>query len=142
MDASLLGFDIRNVSLREAVAELMDLIRLDGQAHVSFLNAHYVNVAAKDQEYREALRGADLLFADGSGMRLAGRLAGVRLCDNVNGTDLFPLLAQAMAREGMRVFLLGGRPGVAEDVRSWLNRTFPGLLPVKGGRNSGLSHLG
>jgi N-acetylglucosaminyldiphosphoundecaprenol N-acetyl-beta-D-mannosaminyltransferase len=33
-----------------------------------------------------------------------------------------------MSEAGMRVFLLGGRPGVAERVRRWMERTGPGLV--------------
>jgi N-acetylglucosaminyldiphosphoundecaprenol N-acetyl-beta-D-mannosaminyltransferase len=124
----LMGFEIEDVTLDEAVSGLMDLMRSGCAYHVSFVNAHYANVAARDSAYRSALRGAHRLFADGSGMRLAGRLFGVTLKDNVNGTDLFPPLVQAMSEAGMRVFLLGGRPGVAERVRRWMERTGPGLV--------------
>lgn len=134
-----MGFDIANVTLDEAVAEVLELIRSKAFAHVTFLNAHYVNVAASDPEYRDALRAADRMYADGAGMRIAGRLAGARLRDNVNGTDLFPKLSAAMAGEGMRIFLFGASPGVAEDVAGWLESNFPGL-GVCGARD-GFGHL-
>jgi N-acetylglucosaminyldiphosphoundecaprenol N-acetyl-beta-D-mannosaminyltransferase len=127
MKVRLCGFWIENVSMREAVEEVLRLQRSDSPAHVGFLNAHYVNVAACDDAYDDALRRASVLFADGSGMRLAGRLRGVRLEDNVNGTDMFPLLAKAMAREGRSIFLLGGRPGIADGVRQWLSTHAPSL---------------
>jgi N-acetylglucosaminyldiphosphoundecaprenol N-acetyl-beta-D-mannosaminyltransferase len=127
MKVRLCGFLIENVSMREAVEEVLRLQRGDSRAHVGFLNAHYVNVAACDGAYDDALRRASVLFADGSGMRLAGRLRGIRLEDNVNGTDMFPLLAEAMAREGRSIYLLGGRPGIADGVRRWLSTHAPSL---------------
>jgi N-acetylglucosaminyldiphosphoundecaprenol N-acetyl-beta-D-mannosaminyltransferase len=130
MGAQVMDFDIRDVTLEEAVDDLLSLMGGGGSHHVSFVNAHYANVAHADPRYGDALRAADLLFADGSGMRLAGRLAGVHLKDNVNGTDLFPPLARAMGRRGMTIFLLGGAPGVAEKVGEWVERSAPGLRVV------------
>jgi N-acetylglucosaminyldiphosphoundecaprenol N-acetyl-beta-D-mannosaminyltransferase len=54
--------------------------------------------------------------------------------DNVNGTDLFPRLAAALEGSGKRIYLLGGRPGVAEGVAGWLARNYPGV-ELAGWRN-------
>ena len=127
MPTSLLGFPVDNVTMGEAVDDLLGLMKSTGAHHVSFLNAHYVNVASRRRDYGAALRSVDRLFADGSGLRLAARLSGLELRDNVNGTDLFPPLVTAMAGEGLRIFMLGGRPGVAEEVRARLLRSVPDL---------------
>jgi N-acetylglucosaminyldiphosphoundecaprenol N-acetyl-beta-D-mannosaminyltransferase len=131
MRVQLCGFPIDNVSMDEAVRRILGLASRSEPRHVSFVNAHYVNVAARDPDYAAALKGASLLFADGSGMRWAGRMRGVRLVDNVNGTDLFPLLATALEAAGRSVYLLGGRPGVAEGVVEYLGGHAPSL-PVRG----------
>jgi N-acetylglucosaminyldiphosphoundecaprenol N-acetyl-beta-D-mannosaminyltransferase len=84
-----------------------------------FVNAHCINVAAKDAEYHAILAKADALIADGSGIRLAGSTLGCPIVDNVNGTDLFPLLCSRFAKTGKRMFLLGSAPGVAEKAARW-----------------------
>ena len=43
---------------------------------VYFVNAHCVNVAARDLGYAQLLQSAPFLFADGAGMALAARLNG------------------------------------------------------------------
>jgi exopolysaccharide biosynthesis WecB/TagA/CpsF family protein len=68
---------------------------------------------AADPVYAGLVAGADLHLVDGSGMAIAARMAGQRFVANTNGTDLFPLLCKAAAGEGRRIFLLGGRHGVA-----------------------------
>ncbi len=70
------------------------------------------------------------MFADGIGMRVAGEVLGRAIRDNVNGTDLFPLLAAALQGTGKRLYLLGGRPGVAEGVVRWLAKNYPGVKLV------------
>ena len=54
---------------------------------------------------------------DGSGLAVAARMTGQPLADNVNGTDLFPRLAADAAASGVGIFLLGGRPGIADAAR-------------------------
>jgi N-acetylglucosaminyldiphosphoundecaprenol N-acetyl-beta-D-mannosaminyltransferase len=92
-----------------------------------FLYAHGVNVAERDPEYRAVLAKATHLFADGIGMRLASLAAGTPLLDNVNGTDLFPLLCRALQGTGIRVYCLGSMPGVTERVKERAAREYPGL---------------
>ena len=131
---SLFGIPIDNVTLEEAVEIIVE--RLDGDVaqQVSFVNADCVNVACRQPEYLAALQNSDLVFADGIGVRLAGDVLGQPVADNVNGTDLFPMLAAALAGSGKRIYLLGGRPGVAEGVVRYLATNFPGV-EVAGWRN-------
>lgn len=124
---SLMGFYVDNVPLKAGVAEIIRRLQGDQPSHVAFLNAHYANVAHGNPEYREALGAADCLFPDGIGLRLAALFTGRELRENVNGTDMFPLLCAALEGTGKRVFLLGGRPGIAEAVRNWVNTRYPSV---------------
>ncbi|MEO0423772.1 MAG: WecB/TagA/CpsF family glycosyltransferase, partial [Pseudomonadota bacterium] len=92
----------------------------------AFVNAHGYNVMWGSASYREALESADALFPDGTGVRWAARWAGER-ADNLNGTDMFPLLCRAARDAGLSVFLLGARPGIAERVAQTAGRLAPGL---------------
>jgi N-acetylglucosaminyldiphosphoundecaprenol N-acetyl-beta-D-mannosaminyltransferase len=85
-----------------------------------FVNAHCVNVAARDETYAKLLGESPYLFADGVGMAIAARLHGSRLHHNVNGTDLFPRLCELASRTQARIFLLGARPAVVDGVRDWI----------------------
>ncbi len=75
---------------------------------VFFANAHTLNLAAAGGEYCRVLNSADWVFGDGTGLRWAARLRGVRVRDNLCGTDLIPELFAAAANRGYRYFLLGG----------------------------------
>jgi N-acetylglucosaminyldiphosphoundecaprenol N-acetyl-beta-D-mannosaminyltransferase len=121
----LFGIPVDNVSLDEAVGMVLAALDGPGGQMVCFVNAHCVNLACRCGAYRDVLRGADYVFADGTGMRWAGAALGRPIADNVNGTDLFPRLAAALAGTGKRIFLLGGRPGVAEGVARWLAQVCP-----------------
>ena len=92
-----------------------------------FVNAHCVNVAARDEAYAKLLGESPCLFADGVGMSIAARLHGLRLRHNVNGTDLFPRLCAAAARADVPIALLGARPGVAATCAQRMQDQIPGL---------------
>jgi len=124
---SLLGIPVDNVTLPEAVEAIVDALDGNEPMQVSFVNADCVNLAFRRADYRQALVESDMVFADGIGVRLAGKMMGQKVVDNVNGTDLFPVLASALEDTGKKIYLLGGKPGVADDVALWLLNRFPGL---------------
>ena len=65
---------------------------------------------------------------DGTGVRWAARWQGVRLDRDHVGTDLVPRLCADGRTRGLRVFLLGGRPGVAERAADRLTTSHPGVV--------------
>ena len=109
----VLGLAIDNVGLDRAAADLTECARLARPSRVVFVNAHVMNCAWSDRAYWNTVASADVRYADGSGLALATRLAGDALVDNVNGTDLLPMLAVEAVRKNVTIFLLGGAPGAA-----------------------------
>ena len=94
---------------------------------IAFVNPDCVNIAAGDAEYRRCLAASDWVCADGIGMKIAGSLLHRPVCQNINGTDLFPLLCKQLAASGDSIYLLGGRPGVAQAAAQWAASYAPGL---------------
>ncbi|MCO8120686.1 WecB/TagA/CpsF family glycosyltransferase [Stieleria sp. TO1_6] len=70
-------------------------------------------------ELKEIYRAADMTLADGWPLVSMSRLFGRPLPERVAGSDLLPELCQACAVSGspLRLFLLGGMPGVAERAK-------------------------
>jgi N-acetylglucosaminyldiphosphoundecaprenol N-acetyl-beta-D-mannosaminyltransferase len=96
----------------------------DGRTRtVFFPNSATLNLAAADPVYAAVLNSADYVFGDGTGVRWAAMLRGVRMQSNLNGTDLVPALIAA--RPGVRVFLLGG----SEQMIAAAAARFPQIFP-------------
>ena len=86
------------------------------------------------------LNRAALNIPDGIGLLLAARLAGDRLREHVQGTDLVLMLAAATAPLGARWFLLGGAGDTAERAAASVStRQFPGLVIAGAAPGSPLS---
>lgn len=127
---AIMGLRYWDVELGPAAQFLVNAAVAHKRLQVYFVNAHCVNIAARDPGYAQLLRSSPFLFADGAGMALAARLTGVPLANNVNGTDLFPRLCAAAAAESVPIAFLGARPGVARQCATLMERQYPGLRVV------------
>lgn len=89
---------------------------------ICFLNSHSFRVAILDPECREALSGAYAVFPDGCAVRVAARLRGLHILDNLPGTDLVPAMLESCSG---RCFLIGDAPKQIEIAACELERRFP-----------------
>ncbi len=74
---------------------------------LGFVNAHAMNLVAGDASFFDALRHADILLRDGSGMAMLYRSLGRAPGLNMNGTDFIPKLLAAFS--GRRVAFWGSQ---------------------------------
>jgi N-acetylglucosaminyldiphosphoundecaprenol N-acetyl-beta-D-mannosaminyltransferase len=128
----ILGVEILDLSMREAVDLVAAWLRGPGAPGrtLYFANAHTLNLAREDPSYREVLNAADAVFGDGAGIRLAARLHGIRLRDNVNGTDFVPRLLRETANRGHSYYLMGDTPEVVRAAAAAAALLFPGWAQV------------
>lgn len=123
----LLGVMLANATMNDAVEWIANRARGRRRTLVAFANPDCLNIAQHNPRYCRVLRQADRVFSDGIGIRIACRMLGQRMGDNVNGTDMFPQLCRAAARDGLKLFLLGARPGIAAAAAERMASEVPGL---------------
>ncbi|MEN2983257.1 MAG: WecB/TagA/CpsF family glycosyltransferase [Thermus sp.] len=110
---TLLGLPLDPVDMEEALRRIGGFLEGQGTHQVVTLNPEIAVRAQEDQALRRAIGEAELVTPDGVGILWAARrLLGVELRERVTGVDL--TLALFRRFPGLRVYLLGGRPGVAE----------------------------
>jgi N-acetylglucosaminyldiphosphoundecaprenol N-acetyl-beta-D-mannosaminyltransferase len=124
---TLFNIPIRDIGLDDAVALIRECVKQGGSNRIFFFNAHSVNVAHRDPQYRAILRSATHVLPDGIGVRIAGMMCGRRLKPDLNPTDLYPRLCEALQGTGIKMYLLGGEPGIAERARDRVLSQYPGL---------------
>ncbi|MCJ2188857.1 WecB/TagA/CpsF family glycosyltransferase [Novosphingobium beihaiensis] len=123
----LFGFSLVNAGMADVADAIIADAASGRRQTINFVNAHCVNTARRDSAYAATLHGSSMLLPDGSGMRIAARLADRAMGDNLNGTDLFPELCARAARTGESIYLLGGSPGTAAAAAAEMQRRYPGL---------------
>lgn len=127
---SLLGVSFLNLRMAEALDLIRGTIGEGAQKTVYFINADCLNQAVENDNYATVLRQGDLVFPDGSGVRLGCKLLGDQVLDNVNGTDMLPLLCELAREVDARLYFLGAKPGIAARARDKLQARYPGLRIV------------
>jgi alpha-1,3-mannosyltransferase len=129
---SVLGTKVRAIldvpvgvtTVPEAVALLDDRMEAKNPSTVIFANAHTLNQAMSSDKTLAALRRS-IVFNDGIGVDIASRLLfGKSFPENMNGTDFVPRYLKS-TRHQLRIFLLGGVPGIAERAAEHLSRVAP-----------------
>jgi N-acetylglucosaminyldiphosphoundecaprenol N-acetyl-beta-D-mannosaminyltransferase len=124
----LLGVPILDMQFDDAVAFVSSLLEDEPPTPrtLYFVNAHTLNLAYENAAYRAVLNRADFVLGDGTGVRWAARRQGLRLQDNLNGTDLVPAVLDLNAGRKFRYYMLGTTPEVMERSAQEARRTFPG----------------
>jgi N-acetylglucosaminyldiphosphoundecaprenol N-acetyl-beta-D-mannosaminyltransferase len=120
------GVRIANLTKAEATAHMRGLIREPASRAraIYIVNAHTINLACELPGFRDLLNAGDAVFGDGTGVRWAARLQGIRMRDNLVGTDLVPHFFGATAAEGFRYYLLGGNDTVVHAATDHVTRTY------------------
>lgn len=133
-----LGIPIDNLDMDSAVEQVVDLVyrfpRDRRARYVSTVNVDFLVNAlgvagggARHPELLEVLRSSDLVTADGFPVVMLSKLMGNPLKARVTGADLVPALAQRAAKEGLRLYLFGGREEIARKAADILEADNPGL---------------
>jgi N-acetylglucosaminyldiphosphoundecaprenol N-acetyl-beta-D-mannosaminyltransferase len=126
----LLGVPLARLRLREAVDYLERRLAEGDQVVVATPDTTAFWRAQRDRRLKEAYQRAELVTPDGIGLVWASRLLKAPLPERVTGIDLTEELCRRAAVRGYKLFLLGSRPGVAEEAKARLEARFPGLRIV------------
>ncbi len=118
---TLLGLPLDPVDMQGALTRIKGFLAEPKPHQVVTLNPEIAVRAQSDAALRRAIEEAELVTPDGVGILWAARsLLGVKLAERVTGVDL--TLALLRALPGLRVYLLGARPGVAERAAKEVER--------------------
>jgi N-acetylglucosaminyldiphosphoundecaprenol N-acetyl-beta-D-mannosaminyltransferase len=110
----ILGVRIDNVKMRDTLDKVRDFLADGRQHYIVTVNPEFIVIAQKDKEFLKILNNADLAVPDGSGLVWASRLAGEGFSERVTGVDLIENCRLKI--KDLKIFLLGGRNGVAEKI--------------------------
>jgi exopolysaccharide biosynthesis WecB/TagA/CpsF family protein len=121
---SIFGVPFSAISYEEALRRVREMLRGRDSHQIVIANAHTLNIAYRDPEYRRTLQQVSLVLRDGAGVELAGVLKGRHFAYNFIGTDFVPRLLGDL-RVG--VFLYGSAPGVAAGAARALQERNPAL---------------
>jgi N-acetylglucosaminyldiphosphoundecaprenol N-acetyl-beta-D-mannosaminyltransferase len=124
------GVRFSNVTMQQTLSMILLMIQKSQQPHYIVTgNLDHLCQLEHDQEFRNAYNGASLVLADGMPVVWLSRLFRSShqdvLPERVAGSDLFWELGNLSQSNGLRVFLLGGKPGAADGAKEKLQAMYP-----------------
>jgi len=122
---NILGVCVDKMTYEEAVEKIMKMLNEPGNHVVYTPNSEIILMAYKDEEFCDVLNSADLLTADGIGVVYASKIVGNPVPERVAGFDISCGVLDEVSRTGHRIFLFGGKPGVAEMAMETLKDEYP-----------------
>lgn len=97
------------------------------RAVIHYANAHAVNLAGRNEAFRDAMVRASLVFCDGKSLQWAARLLGRRLPERFTPPDWIDSLCAMSLSHGYSLYFLGAEKGVATGAAISLQQRHPGL---------------
>lgn len=114
---NLLNISLDNLSMNELLSRLAD------GGMVVTPNVDHLVKLQHDPEFHQVYRHSDYVVCDSKILFYVSRILGDPLREKISGSDLFPAFYHYYKHDpDIRIFLLGGPPGVAEAAREQINQ--------------------
>ena len=128
MKTEILGVRFDNLTQQEAAQRGRQLLEEDKFHYVVTPNPEFLLAAEKDPEFRRVLNAADLVLPDGIGVVYSAKILGTPLKERVPGIEFAEAMLSALNEMGGRLYLLGAKPGVAEEAGRRICARYPDLV--------------
>ena len=116
-----------NVLTSDEIVEKILEFALNGRSKmITYLNANCVNTAFKDEDYRNTISKADIVWPDGKGVGWALGFLG-RPANCIHTLDFLDKLLEAGIEKNISFYLLGGKEAIIERAARNLKKRFPTL---------------
>lgn len=131
---NILGVNVDKVNIGEAVEAISKMLD-EHCVHTVFTpNSEIILSAYHDKDFCDILNSADLLTADGIGVVYASKILNDPIEERAAGFDIACGVIDKISESGHRLYLFGGKPGIAEKAKKNLEAKYP-FIQIVGTRN-------
>ncbi|MGN5651116.1 WecB/TagA/CpsF family glycosyltransferase [Bacillus sp. Brlt_9] len=127
MKENIRGFNVTTLGYVELKEQLLQDIEQQKQSFIVAINPEKIMHGTKDPELKELLNSATYQIPDGYGVVYLSKKQNGNIKERVTGCDLFQQLCELSSLNNKKVFLYGGKPGVAMQTKEVLESRYPGL---------------
>ena len=122
------GVHFNSISLPGTVELLMSYLDKGEQAALFTPNSEIVQMCIDQPELYDVINSAEVIIPDGIGVVKAGKILQTPFPNGkVAGIEVGEALIKVLAGTDHKVFLLGGKPGIAESAAEKLCEKYPGI---------------
>ena len=113
--------------MAEAIEASEKVLSGGGKLTVFTPNAEIAQACAESEEAMRIVSSADMLLPDGAGVLKAAKILGTPMKEKVAGVEYGENIVRLCAEKGYSLYILGGKPGVAEKAAENLQNKYSGL---------------
>ncbi|OUQ75167.1 WecB/TagA/CpsF family glycosyltransferase [Flavonifractor sp. An100] len=128
MKTEILGVQFDNLTRQEAAQRGAELLEENQFHYVVTPNPEFLLAAEGDREFRNILNEADLVLPDGIGVVYSAKILGTPLKGRVPGIEFAQDMLECLNEKGGRLYLLGAKPGVAEEAGRRILERYPQIV--------------
>lgn len=124
---NVLGVPITSITLSDIPRLVISLIESGGKKTLFYVNAHTLNIAGIDKDYKKILEEASLVYSGGLGPVLASKILGQPLPGRAPTPDFIDEVLSACQKKKWSVYLLGTKEEPLKLFIDSVKRKFPSL---------------
>jgi len=127
LKVNVLGAYVSNITIDETLERIWGFVGRGEQGVIYTPNPEIIYYGYKNPEFMKILNTADLMLPDGIGVIYGAKILKTPLSERVAGFDVCVLILKESVAHGASVYILGGKPGVAELAKANAERDHPGV---------------
>jgi len=122
----LLDYEIDTYGFNEALYCATELMCADKVSQVVTINPEMFDIAAKDEEFATILKEAEMVVADGIGIKIGLKILGENI-ERVTGIDFSRRMLEIATTRKMPIALIGAKPEIIDAAKSNLEEEIENL---------------
>ena len=126
----VLGIGVDPYPLNEVLERAIAFAQEKTKRLILYTNVHVTDMGYHDANLRRIINSADLVYVDGSGIRVGAALLGRWLPPRMTGADWIYDLCDRCIAHDLSLYFLAGEPGIAARAKTLLESKHPGLRVV------------
>lgn len=126
---TILGVPIDRITRDEAGTITENLIKESNKSCKMIFapNVEFIMYAQKDKEFAKILKQSSLSTPDSVGIMIGAKLQRRAFKERIPGQSYFRKIIELSNEKGYSIYLLGGKPGIAEITEKKLRSLFPNV---------------
>ncbi len=124
----ILGVTVDREDFATALETAKGYLETDFAHAIYTPNPEIIMKAYRSPEYASILNRAAMVVPDGIGVVYGSKIVGKPVKERVAGYDLSCALLAHAGKTGKRLFLFGGKPGIAAQAAEKIQELYPGII--------------
>jgi len=124
---SIMGVRIDNKSMDEVLQTVEDKLSKREKYIIYTPNTEIIMMCQNDAEFLNYMNKSDINIPDGIGLVYASKIKKHPLKGKVAGFDLSMKLLELAEKKSLKLYTVGGKPGVAEDALKNVHEKYPNI---------------